>query len=238
MKKINDHSLYLVISEECGCGRSAIEIAKRAIEGGVDIIQMREKNRSKDELIGMGKDLARICKANNVIFIVNDDPFLAAEVGADGVHFGQEDALKYPIDKVRRVLGPDKIIGISTHSMAQFTAANDGGFDPSTRPEPAEGLTRGQSRACLGVDYIAFGPIFETKTKGYFLGAENVGEVIRIAKRPVFFIGGINLANIGDILKRGAQNIALIRGITEAEDMTARTREFKRLLGPPLVKSK
>jgi len=238
MKKIKDNSLYLVITEEYGKSRNAMEIAESAIKGGVDIIQMREKNRSKDWLIGMGKDLARICKANNVIFIVNDDPFLAAEVDADGVHLGQEDALKYPIDKARKVLGEDKIIGISTHSITQFTAANDGGFDPSVRPGPVESLAQGQSRACRGADYITFGPIFETKTKGYFLGAENVGEVVRIAKRPAFFIGGINLANIGDILKRGAKNIALIRGITEAEDMTARTREFKRLLGPPLVKSK
>ena len=192
-----------------------MEIAKSAIEGGVDIIQMREKNRSKGELIDLGKNLTRTCKASNVIFIVNDDPFLAAEVGADGVHLGQEDALKYPIDKARKVLGPDKIIGISTHSMAQFTAANDGGFN-----------------------YIAFGPVFETKTKGYFLGAEDVGEVVRMAKSPVFFIGGINLINIGDILRRGVKNIALIRGITEAEDIAVRTREFKRLLRLSSVKSK
>lgn len=210
-----NNSLYLVITEERCRGRSAMETAESAIEGGVDIIQMREKNRSKGELIDMGKDLARICKANGVTFIVNDDPFLAAEVGADGVHLGQEDTLKYPVDRTRKVLGPDKIIGISTHSMAQFAAADDG-----------------------GVDYIAFGPIFETKTKGYFLGARDVGEVVRTAKRPVFFIGGIDLANIGDILKRGAKNIALIRGITEAEDIAVRTREFKRLLGPPSVKSK
>lgn len=215
MNRIKDNSLYLVITEEYGEGRSAMEIAGSAIDGGVDIIQMREKNRSEGELIDMGKGLARICKANNVIFIVNDDPFLAAEVGADGVHLGQEDALKYPIDKARKMLGPDKIIGISTHSMAQFAAANDGGFD-----------------------YIAFGPVFETKTKDYFLGVEDVGEVVGIAKRPVFFIGGINLANIGDILKRGAKNIALIRGITEAEDIAVRTREFKRLLGLPSAKSK
>jgi thiamine-phosphate pyrophosphorylase len=207
MKKIKNDSLYLVITEEYGKGRSAMEIARFAIEGGVDIIQMREKNKPKDELIGMGKDLARICKANDVIFIVNDDPALAAEVGADGVHLGQEDALKYSTGKARKALGPDKIIGISTHSMAQFTAANDS-----------------------GVDYIAFGPVFETKTKDYFIGTEEIAKVLNIAKKPVFFIGGINLVNIREVLNRGAKGVALIRGITEADDITKITGEFKKAL--------
>lgn len=207
MKKIKDNSLYLVITEEYAKGRSAVEIAEAAIKGGVDIIQMREKNRPRPELIDMGKDLARICKAGDAIFIVNDDPLLAAEVGADGVHLGQEDALKYPIGEARKILGRDKIVGISTHSMAQFTAANDGEFD-----------------------YMAFGPVFETKTKSYSVGAGDIGEVTRIAKSPVFFIGGINLDNISGILKKGARNIALIRGITEAEDIATRTREFKDLI--------
>jgi len=115
--------------------------------------------------------------------------------------------IKYSLNEARDISGKDKIIGISTHSLAQFTAANDN-----------------------GVDYIAFGPVFKTKTKDYFLGALDVKEVVRIAKKPVFFIGGINLTNIGSILKEGAKNIALIRGITDAKDIKSRTMQFKEAL--------
>ena len=213
MRRIKDHSLYLVITEEYGKGRSSLEIAAAAIDGGVDIIQMREKDKPPRELIDLGKRLSRLCRDNGVLFIVNDDPLIAKESGADGVHLGQEDVIKYPLDRARNILGGDKIIGMSTHSMAQFKAANSGG-----------------SMACLGFDYIAFGPVFKTKTKDYFLGASDVKEVAGTAKKPVFFIGGINLTNIGSILKRGARNVALIRGITEAADIAHRTKEFKRLL--------
>lgn len=204
MKRINDHSLYLVISEEYGCGRNAIEIANRAIEGGVDVIQMREKAMPAGELIKLGRLLSDLCKRSRVTFIVNDDPMLAKEVNADGVHLGREDIKLFPLEASRRILGREKIIGVSTHSMEQFEEANEKDFD-----------------------YMALGPIFETKTKDYSIGTGGIENVLSIAKKPVFFIGGINLANIGDILKKGAKNIALIRGITEAEDVTARTREFK-----------
>lgn len=207
LRRIKEHSLYLVITEEYGNGRSALEIARAAIAGGVDIIQMREKAKPKDELILIGKDLARICKANNVIFIVNDDPLLAAEVDADGVHLGQEDAIKYPIEDARKILGINKIIGISTHSREQFYRADKEGYD-----------------------YIAFGPIFPTKTKDYSLGTKDVAKVAANSKGKVFFIGGINLSNIGEILKNGAKNIAMIRAITEAENIEAQTRKYKAVI--------
>jgi thiamine-phosphate pyrophosphorylase len=207
MQKIKDHSLYLVITEEYGKGGSSLEIAEAAIAGGVDIIQMREKNRSKGALIGLGKKLARLCKDKGVTFIVNDDPIIAKEVDADGVHLGQEDAVKYTIKEAREALGEDKIIGISTHSLEQFIKANDEGFD-----------------------YISFGPIFKTKTKDYFVGTEDIEEVVRAATKPIFFIGGINLLNIDSVLKEGAKNIALIRGITESADIASAAKEFKKRL--------
>lgn len=204
MKIAEDSRLYLVITEEYAKGRSSLEIAEAAIAGGADIIQMREKEKPRDELIGLGKRLARICNDKGVIFIVNNDPFIAKASGAGGLHMGQEDIEKCPIKEAREVIGPDKLIGVSTHSIKQFIQANEG---------PA--------------DYVAFGPIFETKTKGYYIGDGDVGEVVRTAKKPVFFIGGINLSNIGGLLKRGAKRVALIRGITESEDIVLRTKEFK-----------
>ncbi|OGX00579.1 MAG: thiamine-phosphate diphosphorylase [Omnitrophica bacterium RIFCSPLOWO2_02_FULL_45_16] len=168
---------------------------------------MREKNTPKYKLVGMGKKLSCLCKDSGVTFIVNDDPKLAKEVNADGVHLGQDDIKKYPIDETRKTLGPDKIIGISTHSLEQFSKVNNEGFD-----------------------YMAFGPIFPTKTKDYFLGAGSIKNILNIALRPVFFIGGINLSNIDWLLEAGAKNIALIRGIIEAGDIVSAAGEFKNRL--------
>jgi thiamine-phosphate pyrophosphorylase len=204
MAEIKDCSLYLVISEEYSAGKSAMEIAKLAILGEVDIIQMREKNKARGELVKLAYELSRLCKEKRVIFIVNDDPWIAKECDADGVHLGQEDMLKYDINKARDILGKGKIIGVSTHSLDQLNNANE-----------------------KDIDYIAYGPIFPTKTKDYFIGAKDIKEVLRIARKPVFFIGGINLSNLGEILEQGAKNIAIISGIIQAEDISARTRNFK-----------
>jgi len=205
--KIEDYSLYLVITEEYGKGRDALEIAESAVKGGVDIIQMREKNKPGAELIELGKRLSAFCREKKVIFIVNDDPLLAKEVDADGVHLGQEDLARHPLKETREAIGRDKIIGISTHSIEQFEQAN--GAD---------------------VDYISFGPIFNTKAKDYSIGIGNINKVLDITKKPVFFIGGINLQNVSNILKEGAKNIALIRGVTEAEDIGRAVKYFKKIL--------
>jgi len=207
MRKIKDHSLYLVISEEYGKGRDALAIARLAIAGGVDMIQLREKHKPENELARLGMKLCKLCKEVGVIFIVNDDPVLAKDLDADGVHLGQEDLKMYSVKSARRIIGKGRIIGISTHLLEQFKKANS-----------------------EDVDYIAFGPIFATKTKDYHVGTGDVDQVLKIARKPVFFIGGINLSNIDEILSKGAKNTALIRGILEADDITARTKEFKNRL--------
>ena len=196
-----------MISEEYGNGRTAVEIAARAIFGGADIVQMREKNKSVQELLDLGEDILALCRKSGAAFIVNDDPTLAEKIGADGVHLGQEDARQFPVERARGIIGPDKIIGLSTHSLDQLRKANE-----------------------EDVDYVAFGPIFPTKTKAYHIGVGDIKEVMGIAKKPVFFIGGINLINIKEVLTRGAHNIALIRGVTEANDIEIRTRQFKEKL--------
>lgn len=207
MKKIEDYSLYLIISEECGKGRNVADIARAAIAGGVDIIQMREKNKKDDKLISLGKELSCLCKEKGVTFIVNDDPFLAKKVNADGVHLGQEDMERFSINETRSIVGRSRVIGVSTHSIKQLEKAN--GDD---------------------VDYIAYGPVFPTKTKDYCIGTKDVARVLVIAKKPVFFIGGIDLSNIEEILRIGARNIALIRGITEAVDIKSATEELVKMI--------
>jgi thiamine-phosphate pyrophosphorylase len=207
VKRTEDCSLYLVISEEYCWGNSVIDIAKKAIEGGVDIIQMREKNKSIPELVELGKKFSNLCRREDVIFIVNDDPYIAKEVDADGVHLGQEDIKKYPIGQARRILGKKGIIGMSTHSIETF------------------------EEACASdVDYIAYGPVFPTSIKSNCVGTEDVGRIVAMAKKPVFFIGGINLSNVGSIIEKGARNISLIRAITEAHDVASVARNFRKEL--------
>jgi thiamine-phosphate pyrophosphorylase len=207
MSKLKEHNLYLVLSEECGKGRHAAEIAALAISGGVDILQMREKSLPHSELKKLGLELRKICSGSRVKFIVNDDPVLAGELNADGVHLGQDDLKKYSLENTRKLLGADKIVGISTHSFKQFKEANES-----------------------DIDYIAFGPVFPTKTKDYFIGTEDVEEVLRDAKKPIVFIGGINLDNMDILLGKGAKNIALIRAILEAPDIEKAAADFKKKL--------
>ena len=204
MKHIKDHSLYLVTGEEYSGGRSTLEVAKEAVASGVDILQMREKTKSEDELRSLGKELSSLCSKSNTAFIVNDDPYLAKEVGADGVHLGQEDMRGMPIAKAREILGTGGIIGVSTHSLEQFAEANR-----------------------MDVDYIAYGPIFPTKTKDYHIGIEDITKVMSVAEKPVIFIGGIDLDNINGVLYKGARNIAMIRAITAAEDVGKTVKTIK-----------
>jgi thiamine-phosphate pyrophosphorylase len=207
MKKIKDYSLYLVISEEYGKGRSAVEIAKHAIKGGVDVIQMREKKKATNELVALGKKLAGLCKNNKVIFIVNDDPMLAKEVDADGVHLGQEDIKLFSLDVARQIMGRKKIIGISTHSIEQFKEVHEKDFD-----------------------YIAFGPVFRTEIKDEYAGIEHVDKILKISSKPVVFIGGITLLNIDGLLQKGAKHISLIRGIIQEGDIAAAAKNFREKL--------
>jgi thiamine-phosphate pyrophosphorylase len=204
MKRINDNSLYLVTSQEYAPEKSTLDIAKDAIAGGIDILQMREKKATKKELHLLGRELSRLCSGKGVIFIVNDDPVLACQVGADGVHLGQEDLRKYPLSLTRAIVSKERIIGVSTHSIDQFREANES-----------------------DCDYIAFGPIFPTPTKDYSIGEENIGKVMSAAKKPVVVIGGIDMDNINTVLERGAKNIAVIRAIVRAENIAARVKEIK-----------
>lgn len=204
MRKIKDGSLYLVLSEEYGGGKPLMAVAGQAIAGGIDILQMREKRRSRAELLSLGNTLAECCRRNDVTFIVNDDPLLAVETNADGVHLGQEDLRQYPIENVRQLVGRDRIVGLSTHSLEQFQRGSE-----------------------LDVDYLAFGPIFPTRAKNYAIGTGDIQEVLRIAVKPVVFIGGVSTVNLSDLLDQGATSIALISDIMQADDIPARIQWYK-----------
>jgi thiamine-phosphate pyrophosphorylase len=200
-------NLYFITSQRYSLGRNSFSVAESAVTGGIDILQMREKDLTHQESLRLAKKLSTLCKVNTIVFIVNDHPELAKEVNADGLHLGQEDLDRTPVCQARKLLGRNKIIGVSTHSLEQIKAANE-----------------------LDINYIAFGPLFKTRTKNYFLGTKDVKKAIELSRFPIVFIGGINTGNITNVLNLGAENIALISEIAAAKNISAKTKQLKKII--------
>ena len=203
---VPDLGVYLVTGQELSAGRSTLEVVTKAVDGGVNAVQLREKGMSTRDLVALGKEVRRITKKYGVILIINDRVDVAMAVEADGVHLGQDD---FPIEDARRLLGEDAIIGLSVDTAEEAVAAEK-----------------------LGADYVGLGPIFKTSTKvdtGPVVGPEGIAEVKERINIPVVAIGGINKYNAADVLKAGAHSIAVVTAITKAEDITKEARELVEL---------
>ena len=179
--------LYLV------CDERPDDFLDRALRGGVDIVQLRIKDGSDEAILATARRYAALCSAHGVLLILNDRPDLARGAGADGVHVGQDDV---PVAEARRIVGPDRLVGLSTHTPGQIDSA---GADPE-------------------VDYIGVGPVHATPTKP---GRPAVGlELVRYAAAhaltPFFAIGGIDASNAVAVREAGARRIAVVRALTEA----------------------
>jgi thiamine-phosphate pyrophosphorylase len=192
--------LYLV------CDEQSDEFLEAALRGGVDLVQLRCKNASDEAILAAAARFKRICHAHDAMLIVNDRPDLAAAADADGVHLGQDDM---PVAGARRLLGSERLIGLSTHSPEQIDAA-----------------------ANADVDYIGVGPVNETPTKPGrpAVGLGLVEYASRHARVPWFAIGGISAANIAEVVAAGASRIAVVRALTEATDPEAVARELRAAL--------
>jgi thiamine-phosphate pyrophosphorylase len=194
--------LYLVCDANPG-GRALPEVIRPAIAGGVDVVQLRDKELGDEELVAVANAAHALCERLGALLIVNDRPLIARESGADGLHVGQDDM---PVAQAREVVGPDVLIGLSTHARGEVDAA---------APSAADGTPE--------VDYIGVGPVHETPTKP---GRPAVGtELVRYAAEraavPFFAIGGLDSSNVGDVLAAGATRIVVLRAIADAEDPRA-----------------
>jgi thiamine-phosphate pyrophosphorylase len=173
------------------------------LEGGAQLLQLRAKNHDLATIRQVAEILIPLCREASVPFILNDDPELAAQLEADGVHIGQDDG---PLSAARERLGPGKLIGRSTHSLAQARAALAEGFD-----------------------YIGFGPLFPTPTKAGrpAIGLDEVAAMQReIGSRiPAFCIGGIKRSNLGEVLAAGATRVVIVSDLLTAPDVRAATAE-------------
>ncbi len=204
-KKILPKGIYGITGEKFAAGRSNIECVKSMIDGGIKIIQYREKEKSIRKKIEEIIEIRKMCRENNVIFIVNDHVDIAILVDADGVHVGQDDM---DISYVRKLIGENKIIGRSTHCLEQ---AKQAVLDKA--------------------DYIGVGPIFKTTTKDKDpVGLEYLEEVVKNINIPFVAIGGIKESNIESVKKLGATTICLVSEIVGAENIIEKIKKLNKII--------
>ena len=195
--------LYLIADRQLIDKRDILRLVFEAIEGGVDTVQLRDKESETKEFTAIARKLRALTRSKGIRFIVNDRVDVAAAVNSDGVHLGQDD-LSLP--DARKMLGENKIIGISTHNLTQALRAEK-----------------------QGADYIAIGPVFKTRTKnaGRPVGPEMIRRIKKKVKLPLVAIGGLNEDNIEDAAKAGADCFAVASAVIRARDTHAAVRKLK-----------
>jgi thiamine-phosphate pyrophosphorylase len=174
--------------------------------GGVDLLQLRAKKLTLQEIEKLARLMLPITRAHGVPFIINDHLAIAAEIGSEGVHVGQDDDA---VAKARAVVGPKVFVGKSTHSLAQAAAAQD---------EDA--------------DYIGFGPLYATGTKPDYvpIGIHDISQVHQQVKLPIFCIGGVNLPRLPEIVQAGARRVVVVSALLQAASISQYVQEVKALL--------
>ena len=199
--------LYVVTDRQQTAGRSLEEVIASAARGGAGMVQLREKDLSARELLALGNRLQHVLAPYGIPLLINDRLDVAQALDAAGVHLAGH---SLPTAQARRVLGPDKLIGVSTHSMEQAQDARDG-----------------------GADFIVFGPVFTTPSKvayGPPQGLQQLAHIVQSVDLPVLAIGGINVTNLPSVLQEGAHGVAMIRAVLEAADPDEATRQLRSLL--------
>jgi len=198
-----DWDVYLVTGESLSAGRTTREIVEQAIEGGVGVVQLREKAQPVRKRYEMGREIRELCRDAGVTFVVNDRVDLAAVLDADGVHLGDDDL---PVRVARRLLGEDAIVGRSVSTVEEA--------------EDAE---------AAGADYLGVGTVYRTESKDdipedeHGVGPERVREIAAAVDIPIVGIGGITADNAAEVANAGADGVAVITAITRAEDPQAAT---------------
>ena len=202
--------LYPVITEEFCNGRDMLDVVKAVIDGGVKIVQLRQKYSTKKNLYLLAKKYREITKKNNVKLIINDHLDIVQAIDADGIHLGQDDL---PCKVARKIL-PDIIIGVSTHNQNEIIKAEND-----------------------GATYVNIGPIFLTNTKKLSIKALGLDYLKSVKVNiPFTVMGGIKRDNIIKVLECNAKNIAMVTEITMADDITKKTKELVKIINDFIIK--
>ena len=208
MNKQNiDYSLYLVTDRGLARGRSTVEVVKAAVSGGVTCIQLREKDCSTLEFIEQAQAIKNFLEEREVPLIINDRLDVALAVGADGVHLGQSDM---PLEMAQKIVGPSMLIGISAESVQDAVEAENG-----------------------GADYLGVSPIYATPTKTDTappLGIQGLREIKNRVKIPLVGIGGLNNSNAAEVIRNGADGVAVVSAIVAAEDPETAAMNLKQII--------
>lgn len=203
MRDMHDVGLYVVTGEKFTRGRSLAEVVQAAIAGGAQAVQLREKEMPLRRLLAEGAHLRDITRRAGVLFFVDDRVDVALALDADGVHLGQDDM---PAAVARRLLGPEKIIGVSVHTVAEARAAQ-----------------------AAGADYLGVGAVYATTSKDDAsapLGLGLIKDIAAAVDLPFVGIGGINADNAAAVIAAGATGIAVISAVISAPDVTAAARRL------------
>ena len=206
MNAVHPHSLsglYIILDPSVSPARPLVDVLMDAAEAGASLFQYRNKTASMKEAYAEAVVLRQAAAKAGVLFIVNDRCDLALAVDADGVHLGQGDL---PLDLARKVMGPDKLIGISTHNSDQVREATAG------KP-----------------DYLGFGPIFKPGSKqdhDPVVGLEGLRAMRRLTSLPIFAIGGIQIDQAKEVMRAGANGVAVISAILKAPDISRAVNAF------------
>jgi thiamine-phosphate pyrophosphorylase len=206
VRSLADALLYAIIDLGSVSAENPPAILEKLVAGGIDIVQLRGKNRSLDELSVLTEQLLQLTMSAKIPLIANDHAEIARRVEVQGVHVGQDD------DSIKRVRSQIKrpiVVGKSTHSIEQAVAAER-----------------------EGADYIGFGPIFSTPTKPDYspVGLANIREVHERVSIPIFCIGGIKSENLAQVIDAGAKRVVIVSGLLQANDIAEYARACKRLL--------
>ena len=199
--RLRSARVYLVLEA------AAMGAVEPALRGGVDLVQLRDKEAGDDEIVSAARKLRELCAEHGALFLVNDRPDLAVACEADGVHVGQDDM---PVADARAIVGPDRIVGTSTHSPEQVDEAE-----------------------ASDADYYAVGPVFETPTKEGrpATGWDLIGYAAGRATKPWFAIGGMDAETARAAAAAGAERVVVVRAIRDADDPEAAARAVRAALG-------
>jgi thiamine-phosphate pyrophosphorylase len=206
LRRLSDCRLYGILDLSYVEMADAPRVAEAMIEGNVDLIQLRGKQQTMNELIDLASELHKITSRSSTPLIVNDYAEVAVKVPVEGVHVGQDDE---PIETVRKKVGREIIVGKSTHSFEQAVAAQR-----------------------EGADYIGFGPIFATPTKPDYMPI-GLGDIKRVhvdVTLPIFCIGGIKIDNLEQVVAAGAQRAVIVSGLLKAADIAEYARTVRQML--------
>jgi thiamine-phosphate pyrophosphorylase len=202
-----DYSLYLVTDRGLARGRSTLDIVKAAVSGGVTSIQLREKDCSTLEFIEQARAIKNFLGTRKIPLIINDRLDVALAVGADGVHLGQNDM---PLEMARKIAGSSILIGISAESVQDAIEAENG-----------------------GADYLGVSPIYATPTKTDTappLGLEGLREIRKWVEIPLVGIGGLNNSNAAEVIRNGADGVAVVSAIVAADDPETAAMNLKQII--------